>query len=114
VIGFNHYQGSLYIHLENAKEAVILLTDSKPESTFLAQSSHRLFDWQASKESVFFRTKGFGKGQFMIANLLENAAYQVTIGSLTETIRSDAEGTLTLMHPMEGPVQVKINLAKQL
>ncbi|MCH8019404.1 DUF2194 domain-containing protein [candidate division KSB1 bacterium] len=114
VIGFNHYQGSLYIHLENAKEAVIVLTDSKPESTFLAQSSHRLFDWQASKESVFFRTTGFGKGQFMIANLLENAAYQVTIGSLTETNRSDAEGTLTLMHPMEGPVQVKIDLAKQL
>ncbi len=50
----------------------------------------------------------------MIANLLENAAYQVTIGSLTETIRSDAEGTLTLVHSMEGPVQVRINLAKQL
>jgi hypothetical protein len=114
VTGFNHYQGSLYIHLENAKEAVIVLTDSKPEATFLALGSHRLFDWQASKESVFFRTEGFGKGFFMIANLLENATYQVTLGDLTKTIRSDAKGTLTLMHPMEGRVQVKIDLAKQL
>ena len=114
VMGFHHYQKSLYIHLENKAEAVIVLTDSTPESTFLAQSSHRLFEWQGSKESVFFRTEGFGQGQFVIANLLESAAYQMTVGNLSKTVRSDAEGTLTLVHSMEGLVQVSINLAKQL
>ncbi|TDI95134.1 MAG: DUF2194 domain-containing protein [Caldithrix sp.] len=114
VIGFHHYQNSLYIHLANKEEAVIVLTDSAPESTFLAQSSHRLFDWQASKESVFFRTEGFGQGQFVIANLLESAAYQMTVGNLSRTVRSDVDGTLTLVHSMDGFVQVTINLAKQL
>ncbi len=114
VIGFHHYQGSLYLHLDNAKEAEIVLTNSKPETPFLARASHRLFDWQASEQSIFFRTDGFGKGQFVIANMLENAAYQVAIGSLNATVRSDAEGTLTLVHSMQGPVQVKVDLAKQL
>lgn len=114
VIGFNHYQGSLYVHLENKKKAVIVLTDSKPEATFLARASHRLFGWQASKESVFFRTEGFGKGQYVIANLLESATYQMTVGNMSKTVRSDAEGTLTLVHSMKGLVEVTINLAKRL
>lgn len=116
VIGFHHYQRSLYVHLDQGEEATIVLTDSRPKKTYLAQGSHRIFDWQASRQTIAFRTEGFGQGQFVFANLLENATYQVSIQNETKkfTLQTDASGSLVFNHSMEGPLKVTIDLPRQL
>ena len=68
VFGFHNYQGSLYVHLEKGEEAVIALTDSRPEAVYLEQGSHRLLAWSPSRQKTAFRTKGFGEAKFVLAS----------------------------------------------
>ncbi|MFQ5824478.1 MAG: hypothetical protein ACE5JB_10520 [bacterium] len=121
ILGFLHYQGSLYLHLDNQDEAVIALTESKPKVTYLEQGSHRIFNWHSSNKEISFKTEGFGKGKFVIANVLRNKKYKVSITDLKSNlkdktnsfnIQSDFNRRLTFLRPMEGPIAVNISLGQ--
>jgi hypothetical protein len=119
VLGFNHYQGSLYVHLEERDEAIIALSNSRPEVVYLEQGSHRTLDWTASEELVTFLTDGFGKATFILSNLKGDSKYSVLIDPMPSnsskqklrTIgRTDSDGRLKIMHNLSGPVEIEINL----
>ncbi|MCG8605255.1 DUF2194 domain-containing protein [bacterium] len=118
VLGFNHYQGSLYVHLEERDEAIIALSDSRPEMVYLEQGSHRTMDWTVSKELVTFLTDGFGKATFILSNLSRDSKYSVLIDPMpsnssmkkVQTVgRTDSDGRFQIMHNLSGPVEVEIN-----
>ncbi len=113
VLGFNHYQGSLYVHLGTEKEATIALTSSKPQVTYLQRASHDVDRWSAAPDRISFRTQGFGKGDFTIANAARNHTFKIAMtGSTKATFNaaSDADGTLRFLHPMRGPVAVTVTV----
>ncbi len=119
VLGFLHYQGSLYIHLKNTNKAEIVLTDVEPEETYLKQGSHRVIQWRAQKKKVSFKTNGYGTGYFVIANLIKNKKYYLSITEIESNrinnsnfidLRTDAKGELFFHHPMNGPIEVNISL----
>ena len=120
VLGFTHYQGSLYVHLEETDEAVITLTESKPDAVYLEQGSHRIYEWSASKEKVLFKTEGFGKGRFLISNLLGSRTYRVATFDANAKkktaevmARTDLHGKLLVLHQMQGPLDVGVSLADE-
>lgn len=119
LLGFLHLQGSLYVHLQEGREVVLALTDSKPAGCYLEQASHRLARWKATREQVSFKTEGYGQGRFVIANLFKKREYRILIKELKSNAgtkakslitQTDAAGKLAFRHPMNGPVSVKIDL----
>ncbi|MFQ5677212.1 MAG: hypothetical protein ACE5G1_15070, partial [bacterium] len=115
VLGFHHYQGSLYVHLAEGDNAIIVLATKQPARPYLSQASHRIADWRASKEQVAFATAGFGRGLFIVKNLSANATYIVEINREAKTsVRTDDNGTLTFSRLMTGPISLKFELAGDL
>ncbi|MFQ5603956.1 MAG: hypothetical protein ACE5HS_11870 [bacterium] len=122
VLGFLHYQGSLYVHLNLQKSAKIVLTSRKPRVVYLERASHRVKKWRASSQKISFQTRGFGKGRFVLANLTKNKKYNLNIEEFTEgnksrskrlTVHSDSQGKLAFLHPMTGSVSVYLNRVRE-
>ncbi|MFQ5637649.1 MAG: hypothetical protein ACE5IR_06595 [bacterium] len=117
LLGFRHYQNSLYVHLKEGAEAKIVLSDRKPAEPFLECGSHRVQNWSASKQRILFKTKGFGKGRFVIADLLANTKYQLSMRKTNRkglpekrTVQSGRSGSLDFLLPMQGPVTIAIDI----
>ncbi len=115
VLGFYREGRFLYVHLDEATHAEIVLTESAPTAVYLARASHKIRDWQSSDAGVSFKTAGFGKGEFVIANLHQNRDYVIRLRSETEQqlkLKSDINGQLAFGHPMRGELVVEINAVK--
>ena len=111
VLGFRHYQGSLYIHLGPRDEASITLTDKKQTRAYLKLASHRVKKWLAYPDRVAFEADGFGKGDFTIANVVRNHKFKIImVGRNTSTfdVESNPDGTLRFLHAMRGPTAVTL------
>jgi len=112
VLGFHREGRFLYVHFDEASQAEIVLTESEQTAVYLARASHRIRDWQSSHARVSFKPSGFGKGEFVIANLHKNRDYVIRLqGEKNQQMKptSDINGVLTFTHPMYGELMVKIN-----
>ncbi|MBN2090790.1 DUF2194 domain-containing protein [candidate division KSB1 bacterium] len=85
IIGFSHYQNSLYIYLDEKSDQIIYLAAAPPRSVYLKYGSHYVDNWKAAAERVTFHVSGLGKASFEIANLLPDEKFQVEIHKLTES-----------------------------
>lgn len=111
VLGFNHFQDALYVHLGEDSESLIQLSDKQPNRIYLKQASHRLQNWQADENKIFFQCTGFGKGEFHIANLPANQIFRILITGASKTAfeqKSNINGVLSFLVPMAGAISVNI------
>ncbi len=100
VIGYMHYQGSLYVHLDEFKQAQLWLTDrSSDDHVYLVSSTAELTELAMSKNSINFVMNGFGQCIVEFANLNPDSEYQVTLDTFSETILSDDHGSLKITFP---------------
>lgn len=112
VLGFMHYQGSLYVHLGGAPQAVVALTDVEPKKIYLEQGSHKIANWTAGQGRISFEATGYGKGEFVIANLSQDADYKIAMhdGKTSGLVqKSDMNGRLRFLHPMSGTISIRIS-----
>ncbi|MFQ5651604.1 MAG: hypothetical protein ACE5IY_16835 [bacterium] len=111
VLGFTRHQGVLYVHLGERSEAVIVLVQAKPDTVYLERASHHISRWSANKSKVSFVTGGFGKGEFVIANLFKNREYTIRLRGPERqryVLRSDINGTLSFLYTMGGDLAVEV------
>ncbi len=116
VIGYLHYQGSLYIHLDENSRREVFLTDQPAEEVFLRCSTGEISGWKASNGNLLFFISGVGRVGFTISNLLENSSYDIDFNGEIFSEKSDSEGNLKVLlseNPIvktESPVSIIIGI----
>jgi hypothetical protein len=100
VLGFVHHQGSLYVHLDEAPEAVVVLAQAPPARPYLASASHAVRDFSVRDGAIAFRLEGVGAKRAAIAGLTPGARLQVRLidarGARTAPVGADARGTVSV------------------
>jgi len=97
VLGYTHHQGALYVHLDEAPEAVVTLVDAAPPQRYLASASHRVSAWRAEGEALAFRLSGVGAKSVALAGFPPGARVDVRL--------TDGAGARTLA-PIAGTAGV--------
>ena len=113
VIGFQHFQDALYVHLGDSAVSDIALTKLEPSKCYLKQGSHQLQDYAFTETSVSFRTQGYGRGFFIFANCIPSKSYHVRLGQRETTLTSNATGELRIEIEMQGSVFIQAQLAAE-
>ncbi|MEW6534851.1 MAG: hypothetical protein AB1454_04410 [Candidatus Auribacterota bacterium] len=109
VLGFMHYQNSLYVHLATADTATISLTGNKPKKTYLKKSTAGIQDFAIANDTVSFSLTGFGQIIVELANLRTDTSYSVSTPDYSFTFATDTEGLGRIIFPVN-PI-VKKNIA---
>jgi hypothetical protein len=127
VIGQRHFQGSLYVALDETHPApVIALTYSdktdqelQAKQPYLVQSQWRVYALDSTKKRVRFNSDGFGPGEFYWQFPLPGA-YKIiatnNLGKRQRTVmRTDKNGQLILSLDRDifQPVTIEISLMEQ-
>ena len=99
VLGYTHQQGALYVHLDEAPEAVVTLVDAAPPQRYLASASHRVSAWRMEGDALGFRLSGVGAKSAALAGFPPGArvAVRLTDGADARTVTpiASAAGLVT-------------------
>lgn len=99
VAGFGHYQGSLYVFLDDSGDHRIFLTPRPPRKPHIRSATFRPLDLRAAPGKISFRKKGWHLSQMEWGGMRSSHPYRVTAGGKTTAVRSDAAGNLFLRFP---------------
>jgi len=116
ILGFRHYQGGLYVALDESNDHLIALTQTPPRQPYLIQATADVLDLTiASDKALRFHSEALAEATFVWANLLPRADFAIrTEAAAGETIQiaqTDAEGTLRFTAPLQGPAVLSISPA---
>ena len=102
IIGFDFINDSLYVFLDESKEHTIYLTDKPVDATYLKGASHYIKNWKTGKDSVTAVLEGLGPGSMELCNMKPNADYQVQLGDMDKTVKTDKDGNLNFKYEFKG------------
>ncbi len=112
VIGFWHYQGSLYIFLGEEPEALIAFSPTPSAQPYILRASHRILDWKLERDRISLAVDGIGNKKVTVGNLPRDAEFEVTQaaagGERRMRMRSDQAGTLTWSSSARGRLGITI------
>ena len=112
VIGYQRYQGSLYVFLGEAPESMIALTESAPSQPYISLASHRILDWRLEQNGISLAVEGVGRKKVVLANVRPNAEFAAVettaAGERRVRLRSDGSGTLTWTSGGPGRTRIAI------
>jgi hypothetical protein len=96
VLGYRHYQNNLYVHLDEAKEHDIYLTNAGPNQVYVERATFDIQGFQATQEGIQFQKKGWHTSQCSLAGLNPNLDYQVQSEGEKQVLKSSPEGKLDI------------------
>ena len=105
VIGFLHYQGSLYVHLDKSGTAQIRLTDVQPQTPYLMKSNARINNWKVDLNQITCRVSAVGEVFVKIANAGTAKIHKVMFDNKQVEYNFDENGVLTVNLPEEPVVK---------
>lgn len=100
VVGFMHYQGSLYIYLDNGERSQIFLTSEKQTVPYLQKANGEVRLWKKSEAETSFWLKVIGRLQFQIAGLVPNGKYIISVMGRDNSLSSDEKGVLKFVNEL--------------
>jgi len=96
VLGFNHSQGSLYVHLDQNSEHVLYLTTLPQTQPFLSNASFNISQWQNKHGEIHFYKKSWINPQAVFGGLKPNRLYEIHEGKRVSKTLSNTQGVLTV------------------
>lgn len=103
ILGFNYYNNSLYIFLDEREEHKIYLTDKCQSKVYLKSASHYIALWESDGNGIRAVIQdGIGPGYMEIANLKEFTLYKVKLGDFEQDVKTDREGLLAFRYELKG------------
>lgn len=112
IVGFNRWEGSLYLHLAPEGEATLYLTDAEPTVPYLVDASAPLSQIAFTDEGITFATRAFGSAEFRFAKLPPESDYLVEIegagASARRNVKSSSSGELLLELPIRSTATVRV------
>jgi hypothetical protein len=116
ILGFRHYQGCLYVSLDDSADHLIALAATPPQQPHLVQATADVLDLTIDSANIIrFRSDALAQATFAWANLLPRTDFAVRIeatsGETVQTVRTDADGKLRFTVPLRGPATLSISPA---
>jgi hypothetical protein len=100
VLGFVHYQGSLYVHLDNGKRSEIVLTGARPSRPYMAKANGKAKEFTVRGGGVDFKLLLMGRVHFVLGGMKGNTKYTVNVGGRVFEATSDKDGNLSIKEDM--------------
>ncbi|MBI4196893.1 MAG: hypothetical protein HY539_03625 [Deltaproteobacteria bacterium] len=97
VLGFQHYQGSLYVFLDESVDHEIYLTHKVPSRPYLQEASFHLKNWRGTGARIEFEKKGWWRSALVVGGLSPHRTYQITSGLERQRQRTDSQGSLSVL-----------------
>ena len=113
ILGFTHYQGSIYVFLDESEEHTLVLVREKPSQPYLANATAYVNHFQTIPDGGFsFRTQGLGKATFEWNNLPPEENFLVHIESKkakkTIPVKTDVSGRLNFSLNLKGAAEITV------
>lgn len=96
LVGFTHYQGSLYVHLDESTAHEVFLTPSKPARPYVAEASFYVRDFTHSAGEMRFFKKGWGESAAVLSGLVPGKTYKITNGEDIQNLVADSSGHIAV------------------
>ena len=77
VLGYKHFQNSLYVHLDESNEHTIFLTQNSPQKPYIIDASFWINNFKNHKDMIEFSKKGWHKSKVKLGGLVPNRVYQI-------------------------------------
>ena len=113
IIGFDYYNNSLYIFLDDSKTHKIYLSDRPQSKVYLKSASHYIDNWHASSDCVKSTVRGLGAGYMEIANLMPDRFYEIKLGDLHDTVKTDKKGLLKFRYELKKNADYELEVRKK-
>ncbi|MEQ8224094.1 MAG: hypothetical protein ABRQ37_17385, partial [Candidatus Eremiobacterota bacterium] len=110
VLGFDYYNNSLYIFLDDSTTHKIYLSDRPQSRVYLKSASHYIDNWHASSDCVKSTVRGLGAGYMEIASLASERFYEVRLGDLHDTVKTDSNGLLKFSYELKKPAIYELDI----
>ena len=115
VLGFRHYQGALYVFLDETREHTIALTESAPRKPYLTLATAPVNQLRLEGDrALTYHSQALVQARFVWANLPPGAGFTVlTEGKqVTEQqVQVDSRGVLAFTAQLGGPARVRLTRA---
>ncbi|MEQ8192071.1 MAG: hypothetical protein ABRQ39_29175, partial [Candidatus Eremiobacterota bacterium] len=106
ILGFNYYNNSLYIFLDEKEEHKIYLTDKIQSKVYLKSASHYIGLWDCDEHKIKAVIQdGIGAGYMEIASLKRDTLYNVKLKDIDFDVKTDSEGLLSFKYELKGKPQ---------
>ncbi len=92
VHGFNHFQGSLYVFLDDSNSHNIFLTNQKPTRPWVINASFEVARFTGNSSHLSFSKKGWNKSEEVLGGMLPRQKYKISVAS-EETFSAESDGT---------------------
>lgn len=111
VLGFRHFQNSLYVALDEKSEHDIYPGYSK-NGPYVEEASFAVEQFRGDARHLSFFKKGWFASEAVLAGLLPRRSYAVRAAGERQTVRTDAQGRLVLYFPSaeNGGSAVKVEI----
>lgn len=96
VIGQWHYQGNLYVHLDEADDHLVVLVANAPRRPHIKQASFEVREFTVERGEVRFTKRGWYRSWVSLAGMAPSKIYRVMSGDGHQEVRSDAQGELMI------------------
>ncbi len=96
VLGFQHFQGSLYIFLDENKEHRFYWSHSVPERPYLDNASISMKEFSANRKKIHFLKQGWYQSEIVLGGVLPRSRYQINSGKDVFQERSNNQGFLRI------------------
>jgi len=99
VIGFQHFQGALYVFLDDGLQHDIYLTKAKPQKPYVARASFHVSHLRGNQSKVSFEKQGWYKSHMVLGGLSPHRGYRIRAGGKSWKAKSNGRGELRLRFP---------------
>lgn len=94
VLGFTHWQNSLYVHLDDSVEHSVYLTTSRQNTPHIIDASFWIKNFTRQKEGIEFDKSGWHKSHMKLGGLKVNRTYRIDAKGEEQKVKTNGEGIL--------------------
>lgn len=99
VVGFRHFQGSLYVFLDDHKSHDIHLTGSAPSRPYVISASFQIKNFEGTAMRLRFEKRGWHRSEIVLGGMAPDKEYWIHVGRESLTFRSEKGGELKVQFP---------------
>ncbi len=108
VVGYNRYQGHLYLHTDGRRRVELVLSsdESRSRNPYLVKSTGELAWERFDNEGFKVQVQDIRPVKFVVGGLSANSDAVVVVNGQSQTVRTNAEGQAVLDLPAEAEVEL--------
>jgi hypothetical protein len=99
VIGFQHFQGNLYVFLTESHIRDVYLSDTKPDRPYVVSANFAVQDFVSAPGLISFKKSGWLGARLSVGGFRPNASCSLKAGTDEQTLKADEYGVVAYSSP---------------